>query len=106
MKEKKPVDRRKYLRFNLGIKIKCHIKKMRRGKKPSPEISGITNNISVAGICFTPLEKATDFNRWSLPLKADGGLKPPSAQTVSPVRDKSLNGVREQSSLTGFTCTQ
>ena len=41
---------------------------------------------------ITPLEKATDFNRWSLPLKADGGLKPPSAQAV-----------RERSSLTGFT---
>lgn len=41
---------------------------------------------------FTPLEKATDFNRWSLPIKADGGIKPPSAQTV-----------RGRSSLTGFT---
>ncbi len=41
---------------------------------------------------FTPLEKATDFNRWSSSLEADGGLKPPSAQAV-----------REWSSLTGFT---
>jgi prepilin-type N-terminal cleavage/methylation domain-containing protein len=41
---------------------------------------------------FTPLEKAADFNRRSTPFKADGGLKPPSAQTV-----------RERSSLTGFT---
>ena len=42
---------------------------------------------------FTPLEKATDFSRWLSPYKANGGLKPPLAQTV-----------REQSSLTGFTC--
>jgi len=28
---------------------------------------------------FTPLEKATDFNRWSSPLEDDGGLKPPQA---------------------------
>ena len=42
---------------------------------------------------FTPLEKAADFNRWSSPIEADGGLKPPSVQTV-----------RERSSLTGFTC--
>jgi len=41
---------------------------------------------------FTPLEKATDFSRWSLPIEGDGGLKPPSPQTV-----------RERSSLTGFT---
>jgi hypothetical protein len=41
---------------------------------------------------FTPLEKATDFNRWSTDSQADGGLMPPSAQTV-----------RERSSLTGFT---
>jgi len=40
---------------------------------------------------FTPLEKATDFNRCSSPYKADGGIKPPSSQTI-----------REQSSLTGF----
>ena len=43
-------------------------------------------------VVFTPLEKAADFNRRSVPLKADGGIQPPSAQTV-----------REQSSLTGFT---
>jgi hypothetical protein len=40
---------------------------------------------------FIPLEKTTDFSRWSLPYKADGGLIPPSAQTV-----------KEQGSLTGF----
>jgi prepilin-type N-terminal cleavage/methylation domain-containing protein len=41
---------------------------------------------------FTPLEKAADFNRRSSQIEADGGIKPPSAQTV-----------RELSSLTGFT---
>lgn len=41
---------------------------------------------------FTPLEKASAFKRRSLPLKPDGGIKPPSAQTV-----------RERDSLTGFT---
>ncbi len=41
---------------------------------------------------FTPLEKATDSNRWSLPIEGDGNLKPPPAQVV-----------RERSSLTGFT---
>ena len=50
---------------------------------------GINSRLS---LMFTPLEKATDFNRWSSPIEADGGLKPPSAQTV-----------RERSSLTGFT---
>lgn len=42
-------------------------------------------------IGFTPLEKAADFNWWSLPFKAD------------PVKNKLSNGVRKQSSLTGFT---
>lgn len=40
---------------------------------------------------FTPLEKATDFNRCSSPHKTDGDIKPPPPQTVS-----------EQSSLTGL----
>ena len=42
---------------------------------------------------FTPLEKATPTvpSEWSLPIKAN------------PVRNKLSNGVREQSSLTGFT---
>jgi len=55
------------------------------------------NRFSLTG--FTPLEKATDFNWWSLPFKADGEFpvcrqvgKPPSTQTV-----------RERSSPTGFT---
>ncbi len=43
---------------------------------------------------FTPLEKAADFNRRSLPLEANGGLKPLLAQTVG-----------ERSSLTGFTAS-
>ncbi|MFA5363306.1 MAG: glycogen/starch synthase, partial [Candidatus Omnitrophota bacterium] len=43
-------------------------------------------------VVFTPLEKATDFSRWSSDSQADGGLMPPSAQTV-----------RGRSSLTGFT---
>ena len=46
------------------------------------------NNI----LWFTPLEKAADFNRWSLPIEGDGDLKPPPPRTV-----------KEQSSLTGFT---
>ncbi|MFH1083015.1 MAG: ATP-binding protein [Pseudomonadota bacterium] len=44
---------------------------------------------------FTPLEKATDEVGGRIPYKADGGLMPPSAQTV-----------RGRSSLTGFTETQ
>ena len=43
---------------------------------------------------FNPLEKAADFNRRSS-LKDDGGLRPPSAQTV-----------RELRSLTGFTLVE
>src|SRR3989338_10286046 len=42
---------------------------------------------------FTPLEKAADFNRRLLPLKADGDSKLPSARTV-----------RKQNSLMGFIC--
>ncbi|MBL7130771.1 MAG: hypothetical protein ISS45_05145 [Candidatus Omnitrophica bacterium] len=51
---------------------------------------------------FTPLEKATDFNRWSLPLKADGGFQP---EVDPPLAEKPMlaQAVRERSSLTGFT---
>lgn len=41
---------------------------------------------------FTPLEKATDFNRRYTDFQAEDGLMPPSAQTV-----------KGRSSLTGFT---
>ncbi|MFH1578244.1 MAG: OstA-like protein [Candidatus Omnitrophota bacterium] len=50
---------------------------------------------------FTPLEKATEEVGGGKDLDADGGLMPPSAETVSPVRNKISNGVRENS-LTGF----
>jgi len=40
---------------------------------------------------FTPLEKTTDFNRWSSLFKANGGQKPLSAQAI-----------RERGSLMGF----
>ena len=52
---------------------------------------------------FTLLEKAATFNRWSLPIEGDGGLKPPSPQTAHPVRKLLPNGVKKRSSLTGFT---
>lgn len=52
---------------------------------------------------FTPLEKAADFNRRSLPLKADGGLKPPSAPLENSFLTGSAQIVRELSSLRGFT---
>ena len=55
---------------------------------------------------FTPLEKAADFNRRSLPLKADGGLKPPSAPLETDFLTGSAQTVREQSSLTGFTLVE
>ena len=44
---------------------------------------------------FTPLGRAADFNRRPSPIEADGGIKPPPAQTV-----------RERSSLTGFTLVE
>lgn len=52
---------------------------------------------------FTPLEKAADFNRWPASFKVNDGTKPPSAQTARPIRKKFSNGVKESSSLTGFT---
>jgi len=51
---------------------------------------------------FTSLEKAADFNRWSLQIDDGGGLKPPSPRTARPVRKNFSNGVKERSSLTGF----
>ncbi len=61
-------------------------------KKPVCEGECASKSKNPASL-FTPLEKAAEFIRRSLPYKADGGLMPPSAYTV-----------RERSSLTGFTC--
>ena len=51
---------------------------------------------------FTPLEKAADFNRRSLPLEANGGF-PPEADSPSEKKPLLAQTVRERSSLTGFT---
>ena len=51
---------------------------------------------------FTPLEKASDFNRRLLPIKADGGFQPEADPPLAEM-PPSANTVRERSSLTGFT---
>jgi len=98
MKEKKPVDRRKYLRFKLRVKVKCHIKKMRKGKKPSLEISGITKNISVAGICFTSETKLEPGRKITLemflpfqskPLYLEGEVK--WSRSVKAKKDRKMS---------------
>ena len=59
-------------------------------------------NLSRGEIVFTPLEKAADFNRWSLPIEGDSGI-PPEADSPLAEKPPSPQTVREQSSLTGFT---
>ena len=51
---------------------------------------------------FTPLEKASDFNRRLLPIKADGGFQPEADPPLAEM-PPSADTVRERSSLTGFT---
>jgi len=63
------------------------------------------DNASVKDIdwaAFTPLEKAADFNRWSLPFNADGGFQPEADPSLAE-KPPSAQAVRERSSLTGFT---
>ncbi|MBU4304253.1 MAG: prepilin-type N-terminal cleavage/methylation domain-containing protein, partial [Candidatus Omnitrophica bacterium] len=52
---------------------------------------------------FTPLEKATDEVSGEKNIDADGSLMPPSAETVSPIKNNISNGIKGRSSLTGFT---
>ncbi len=57
MEEKKPVDRRKYVRLSLEAKVHCHLQVQRKERGASKKFSGISKNISVEGICFTSEKK-------------------------------------------------
>ena len=71
-------------------------------KKPTEGINGyivrriwdrVVETLAFIFRNFYPVRKTVDFNRRTLSLKADGSLKPPSAQSV-----------RERSPLTELTC--
>ena len=97
MEEKKPVDRRKYVRINVETKVNFRVKGKEEGKAPPPKIAGISKDMSVEGICFrtdreltsgTELEMEVFFPhepaplllkgevRWSHPLERKGEGKP------------------------------
>ena len=55
-----------------------------------------------SGRLFTPLEKATEFIRWSASYKANGGVQPEADPPLAEMPPLAQT-VRERSSQTGFT---
>lgn len=53
MEEKKPVDRRKYMRLAIGAKVNFWVvKEKKKERAPKEKVSALSRNMGVEGICF------------------------------------------------------
>ena len=53
MEEKKPVERRKYIRLAIGTKVNFRVVKEKKEEAaPKEKVSALSKNMSVEGICF------------------------------------------------------
>ena len=53
MEEKKPVDRRKYMRLAIGTKVNFRVVKEKKEEgAPEEKVCALSRNMSVEGICF------------------------------------------------------
>jgi len=53
MEEKKPVERRKYIRLAIGTKVNFRVlKEKKKEGAPKENVSALSRNMSVEGICF------------------------------------------------------
>ena len=53
MKEKRPQERRRYVRVDVAAKVIFRVKPENKGGAPPEGISAVSKNLSVEGICFT-----------------------------------------------------
>lgn len=51
MEEKKPIDRRRYMRLEVGAKVNFRIKEQKKERAHPEKVSAISRNMSVEGIC-------------------------------------------------------
>jgi len=68
MKKKEPVDKRRFVRFNLGIKVNFQVKEKGKGKASLRKISGISKNICLEGVCFTSKSKLESGSKLELEI--------------------------------------
>ncbi len=76
LEKQKPVDRRKYIRFDTEIKVNFQIQEKRKDSTLPGKISGISRNISVEGICFISKKKLEPGNRLELEVFFPSESKP------------------------------
>ncbi|MBL7196509.1 MAG: hypothetical protein ISS47_00265 [Candidatus Omnitrophica bacterium] len=72
---------------------------------PLEKVHPVRNKFLTGQADFNPVRRdslSNGVNRWSLPLKADGGFQP---EADPPLAEKPMlaQAVRERSSLTGYT---
>ncbi|MBN2097866.1 MAG: PilZ domain-containing protein [Candidatus Omnitrophica bacterium] len=68
MEEKKPEERRKYVRFNVQTKVNFQVVPEKKESAPSTRVEGISKNISAEGICFSSEKKLTPGSKLELEI--------------------------------------
>ena len=76
LEKQKPVDRRKYIRFDTEIRVNFQIQEKRKDNILQGKISGISRNISVEGICFISKKKLKPGSRLELEIFLPSESKP------------------------------
>ena len=76
MEEKKPQERRKYVRFDVKTKVNFRLTKKRDDEVVLKQLSGTTKNISVEGICFTSETKLEPGSKLELEVVLPGEPEP------------------------------
>ena len=76
IKKQKPVDRRKYIRFDTEVKVSFRIQEKDKDTILSGKIPGISRNISVEGICFISKKKLKPKSRLELEIFFPSESKP------------------------------
>ncbi len=76
MERKGPVERRKYLRFDLETKVKIHVKKRKDSKASLRKITGQSKNFCIEGICFTSDSKLKPGTKIKLEIFLSTEKKP------------------------------
>ena len=59
MEQKPSSEKRRYVRFNVKTEVKFQAQQKYQGQTPSENVSAITKNLSVEGVCFLT-DKALD----------------------------------------------
>ena len=76
MEEKKPAERRKYVRLDIEAKVDFQVKEEKTEEPTSAEASAISRNMSAEGICFRSERKLEPGKQLELEIHLASEPKP------------------------------